>query len=198
MNNWNEQHKNRELESDFLYKLKSNLQDDISLYRKVNAKNQFYLKHLDSALVIISNPKAYTPKDLRNHLKYILLVSRFNTKRVTFDNLLSTGRMNIILNDSLNEALFQYYNRVGIIKEAITESTDDYVRSTIGPEFLKFDYVLNPTEFYSKSLMDYKSNPLITNGIQFKMFLLGAQESDYIDQIISAENIIELINSELK
>src|SRR5210317_1047306 len=57
VNNWNENRKENLVYQKFLVKLKSNLKDDISLYKDVIEKNIRYNKHLDTCITILKNYK---------------------------------------------------------------------------------------------------------------------------------------------
>jgi Family of unknown function (DUF6090) len=198
INNWNEKQKDNNLEQIFLQKLKSNLQDDITLYKSVSARNDEYTKHLDSALIMLHNYKNHTTKDFQNHLQYLMFSSRFNTNKTAFNNLMSIGKMNIIQNDSITESLFLYYRRVLKIKEGLAEAIDAYNRNTYGPKILEFDYLNTSSNFKTKSLEDYANYPLIINSLNFKNFMFTLLLNEHKEQINNAASIIKLINSELK
>ncbi len=203
INNWNEKQKDNNLEQIFLQKLKSNIQDDITLYKSATANNVEFTKHLDSAVIMLHNYKNHTTKDFQNHLQYLMFSSRFNTNKTAFNNLMSIGKMNIIQNDSITEKLFLYYREVLLIKESMAEAIDTYNRNTFGPTILEFDYLntdnLNASSnFKTKSLEDYANYPLIINSLNFKKFMFTVLLNDHKKQINNAESIIKLINSDLK
>lgn len=207
INNWNEAQKDNRLEQTFLIKLKSNLNDDIILYKDRIERNTILYNHLDTSLTILKNHKNYSTEDLQVHLRHILFFHRFNTNKTTFDNLLSSGRLNIIGNDSLTQELFLYYRMISQNQESLAESIDAYSRYTIGPSFLEFDFVdssldvyleYSKSSFSLKPIESYVENPKILNHISYKMLLINVIMNAYKRQIINAENIIDIIDSEIK
>lgn len=198
INNWNETQKDNYLEQSFLKKLKSNLEDDITLFKEVNGNNGTYLKHLDSAKMIIENYKNFTTSDLQKHLPFLMYYTRFNTNQTAFNNLVSIGKLNIIQNDSLTERLLLYYRRINLLKESMAEGIDAYNRNFFGPALLSFDYLNTPPNFKSKDLEAYVEEPVLINSIRVKSLMLNKLNKDYTDQIEEAEDLIALIDTQLK
>lgn len=207
INNWNENRKDNLLEQTFLIKLKYNLQDDIALYQDRIKLNTEIINHLDTSLIILQNYKSYATEDLQEHLRHIRFFHRFNTNRTTFDNLLSSGRLDIIRNDSLTQELFLYYREVSQNQESLAESVDTYSRNTFVPSLLEFDFLDNALDINSKPkkstfglkpLQSYVENPEIVNHISHKMMLVRGVIKAYTQQIKNAERIISLIDSEIK
>ena len=77
VNNWNQSNKDNLLEKTFLNKLKSNLQDDVNLYKDIIIGNEMIYNHLDTASAILKNYKSHTTEDLQEHLNYIFFFNRF-------------------------------------------------------------------------------------------------------------------------
>ena len=207
VNNWNENRKDNRLEQTFLTKLKSNLQDDIALYRDRIELNTNIINHMDSSLIILKNYKSYATEDLQEHLRHIRFFHRFNTNKTTFDNLLSSGRLDVIRNDSLTQELFLYYREISQNQESLAESVDTYSRNTIVPSLLKFDFLENALDINSKPkksnfglkpLQSYVENPEIVNHISHKTVLVKGVINAYSRQIKNAEGIKSLIDKELK
>jgi len=198
VNNWNENRKENLVYQKFLVKLKSNLKDDISLYKNVIEKNTMYNKHLDTCITILKNYKEYTTKDLQPHLAFIQYLSRFNSNNSAYINLQSTGKLNIISNDSLSEKLILYYRDITKQEKGVVEATDAYSRNTFGPMLLEFDFKKPSLEFEFRPLKEYAKNPKIVNSIELKVNMLNTISKRYTEQIDNAESILKLINSELK
>jgi Family of unknown function (DUF6090) len=198
INNWNEKQKDNNLEQIFLQKLKSNLQDDITLYKSASARNDEIAKHLDSAIIMLHNYKDHTTKDFQKHLPNLMFSSRFNPNKTAFNNLMSIGKMNIIQNDSITEKLFLYYREVLSTKESIGEGMDTYNRNIFGPAILEFDYLNTSSNFKTKSLEYYANYPLIINSLNLKKIMSTVLLNNHKEKINNAESIIKLINSELK
>ncbi|WP_197056937.1 DUF6090 family protein [Cellulophaga sp. Hel_I_12] len=206
INNWNEAEKDHKLEHVFLLKLKSNLKADIALYKDRIEKNTLNNHHLDSSLTILKNYKSHTTVELQEHLRFIFFFHRFNPNKTTFDNLVSSGRLNIIRNDSLTESLFLYYRLISQQQESLAESIDDYSRNTMGPALLEFDFIDNSLDytlkpikssFGVKPIESYVENPKIVNSISYKILFVDVIVRAYTSQITKAESIIDLIDNEL-
>lgn len=207
INNWNESQKDIRLEQTFLIKLKSNLQDDSALYKDRIEQNMKIYNHLDTSLTILKNYTSFTTEDLQKHLRYIMFFHRFNTNKTTFDNLLSSGRLDVIRNDSITQELFLYYREISQNQESLAESIDAYSRNTFGPSLLEFDFIENSLDYFSKPmkssfdlkpLQSYVENPTIVNHITYKMLLIKTIVNAYKRQITNAERIINRIDKELK
>ncbi|MDT0558255.1 DUF6090 family protein [Ichthyenterobacterium sp. W332] len=198
VNNWNEKRKESLEYQKFIIKLKSNLQDDINLYNQAIDDNTNHLKHLDTSLMILKNHKTYTTKDLQPHLAYIQYLSRFNSNNTAYINLQSTGKLNIVTNDSLSDKLILYYRDITLQEKSITAGIDAYNRNTFGPLLLEFDFKNPSSEFGYKPLIAYAKNPKIVNSIELKSIMLNLIIRRYTEQIENAESIIKLIHSEIK
>lgn len=198
VSNWNEQRKENLEYQKFIIKLKSNLQDDINLYKKAIEDNTNHLKHLDTSLIILKNHKNYTTKDLQPHLAYIQYLSRFNSNNTAYINLQSTGKLNIITNDSLSDNLILYYRDITLQEKSITAGIDTYSRNTFGPLLLEFDFKSPSVEFGYKPLIAYAKNPKIVNSVELKSLMLKSIIASYTNQSKNAESIIKRINSEIK
>jgi hypothetical protein len=198
INNWNEKRKENLVYQKFLVKLKSNLKDDISLYKDVIGDNTTYSKHLDTCLTILKSYKDYSTKDLQPHLAFIQYSSRFNSNNSAYINLQSTGKLNIINNDSLSEKLILYYRDIRIQDKSIIEGVDTYSRNTFGPMLLEFDFKKPSLEFEFKPLKEYAKNPKIINSIELKATMVKLINTKYRVQIENAESILKLVNSELE
>jgi hypothetical protein len=198
VNNWNEVRKENILEQVFLQKLRSNLQEDILLYQEVIVDAEEFEEGLDSALIMMQNYEDFNKDDLQKYLQVLMYSSRFITNQTAFNNLSSIGKINVIDNDSITEGLFLYYRRAQIIKESVQSGIDNYNRNTFGPEILSFDYINTPPGFQGKTIKEYAEYPLFMNGIAIKKTMFQLLKRNYLEQIEKAEDIIELINLEIK
>ena len=207
INTWNENRKDNLLEQTFLIKLKSNLQDDIALYKDRIELNMKIYNHLDTSLTILANYKLYSTENLQEHLRHIRFFHRFNPNKTTFDNLLASGRLDVIRNDSLTQELFLYYREISQNQESLAESIDVISRNTFVPSLLEFDFLGNSLDISSqpmKSSFDlkpieaYVESPKIVNHITHKMLMVKTVVNAYTRQIEYAERISKLIESEIK
>ena len=202
INNWNEERKMRVKEEYFLSKQSSNLKDDIKQFYQVIEYEKDVAHHLDSILIIIRNPTRFEIADLRNHERSFFAFKRFYTNKTAFDNLVSSGQIDIIENQSLVEKLFTYYRDVNEQESSGDAALATYSRNNVGPFFMQFDFQNSSNDHgksklrKEKSLIEYHLEPQADNLIVFKLSLINSQISSYNELIKKAEIIIKILESD--
>jgi len=204
-NNWNIS-KEAQKEKEFaLHKLVENLKQDTTYLKGALEGGNNYISALDSCLIILKNPNAYS-KDyfsrLFSNMNYTL---PFEYNQITFNEMSNSGKLKLIKNQVLTDSLFHYYDDKNFkaVSDALNFFTRDNIRSyTMGYDFMILTGNLDnysETEFKieQKSLMDYSSDVRIINSIRFKIVLLKMLTERYDLLVISASNLITLINEEL-
>jgi len=204
-NNWNIA-KTAQKEKEFaLQKLIENLNQDIRYLQGGIENGKSYISALDSSLIMLKNPNAYSKKhfsELFGNMNYTL---GFDFNQITFNEISNSGKLKLIKNQKLIDSLFRYYD-YGVFKpveDAINFHTRDNVRSyTMGYDYmiLPHDIETNfPSEFNikPKSLLDYSSDVRIINSIRFKILLFTMLLERYDLLAQSASHLITLINEEL-
>jgi len=113
INNWNENRKNRQIEKDYLNGILSNLEEDIINYKETIERDTLLLNY---ATVL---QKAFTDENIRSDKvlmkKVILLTNAYNgfgSSRTVFEDMVSSGKINLIKSDSLRQTLTKYYQFV--------------------------------------------------------------------------------------
>ena len=212
LNNWNENRKQRQDEVYFLSKLKSNLKEDVKLFSRV-IDDPNVVDQLDTMLMMFQNPQQYERADFGNKIRYIRHFMRFSPAKMTFDNMISTGRIEVLQNQTLVEKLFLYYRNVEFRSMAGDAALAHYTRDIFMPYFLAFDHWDNfdhilpgakylenhqfPFEVNKKTIQAFAEDPMIVNSIKTKLFMLENQKVIYRDLRQEAQEIISLLEAQL-
>jgi hypothetical protein len=198
ISNWNDEKKTRAKEEYFLTKLSSNLNDDIKQFKQVGEYEEDVASHLDSILIIVRNPNKFDLEDLRDHSNALFSFKRFYATKTAFDNLVSSGQIDIIRDQLLVEKLFIYYRDVDEQSISGDAALAAYSRNNVGPFFMQFDFLSNQTVSVMrkrKSLMEYHQEPNVENLVRLKLSLIKTQLRSYSTLTKSAEEIVKILES---
>lgn len=193
INNWNNTTKDRKKETIYLNKIVSNLNDDVALYTSIMSRDSTMLDQLNILMRSLTDESETEIFKIRRNIPYLMTTQSFTPNRTTFDNMISSGQIEIISNDSIVEQLFLYNREVDRLKEGIDGALIDYSRNTFGPFILSYGDINHKNE----DIGHYKNHPFLVNGTFFKLNMLSGQISAYDQQIKRALQIIELIKNEL-
>tara|TARA_R110000782_G_scaffold258028_1_gene347573 strand:+ start:387 stop:1148 length:762 start_codon:yes stop_codon:yes gene_type:complete len=212
INTWNENRKNKNEASFQLSKLKDNLNADKAQIKMVIDEDSTYINNLIFCGRVLSKEVNATKEEFTDRFQDIYNTINFNPVRGTFDGLISSGKIELISNQELLDALFSYYNSNSY--KAWDSAMTDYSRHIIAPYLLNFDHIPNIrdenegsgfthfdiTKFSvpSKTIDDYKNNQFILNAIRIKIQLFEGQKLQYLDFQKEIDTIIASIDSQLK
>ncbi|RED44247.1 DUF6090 family protein [Seonamhaeicola aphaedonensis] len=195
INNWNINNANKKEEIYYLQKLKLNLQQDTTHVRTKLRLIYRDLSMLDSLEIEIKNPLK-TSFSNRLYTTTLLLQYGFSPQTSTFDNLKSTGKLNLINNQILVDSLFVYYNDLENSTKQKIESMETYGRNSIGPYLMKFDEIAFHeylTGTPRKSPNAYGNDVFIMNAINLKRWNTHGLREDYEMVYQRAVSLIEMI-----
>jgi hypothetical protein len=212
INTWNENQKS-EKEAQFqLSKLKDNLNSDKAQVKLAIAIDDNYIHNLIFCVKVLSGETESSKDEFMVHFQVMFNTNAFNPTRGTFESLISSGKIELINNQSLLDDLFSYYNTNSYV--AWDSSMKDYTRTIFAPYLLNFDHVPNNidteegsgfTQFdiskfsvASKAIDDYKNNLFIINALRMKIQLLEGQKLQYIELQKEIGTLIERLDNELK
>lgn len=212
INTWNENRKDENEASFQLSKLKDNLKADKAQIKMVIDLDSAYIDNLVYCVKVLSNDVDATKEEFIDRFQDMLNTNSFNPIRGTFDGLISSGKIELISNQELLDALFSYYNNNSY--KSWDSAMTDYSRNIIAPYLLNFDHVPNirdekrGTSFIqfdiakfsvpSKTIDEYKNNQFILNALRVKIQLFEGQKMEYIDLQKEIDTLVESINDELK
>lgn len=141
---------------------------------------------------------------------YLSEVVDFSPTRGTFDGLISSGKIELINNHNLLDALFSYYNANEY--KGWDSALEDYSLNVIIPYLLGFDHISNGSldegidyiqfdiskfNIPSKSLENYKNDLFLLNGLRFKIQMFEGQKAAYTELIKVIDPLINSIDIEL-
>jgi hypothetical protein len=212
LNNWNENYKNEKEARFQLSKLKDNLKADKSQLKHAIAVDSSMIENLIICVKVLSNDLEASKEEFTNRFQYIFNTNDFNPTRGTFEGLISSGKIELITNQELLDALFSYYNNNSYT--AWDSSIIDYSRNIFAPYLLNFDHVPNITDknegtdftyfdvskfsIPSKSIDAYKNDQFIINALRIKIQLFEGQKLAYLDLSKDIDELISRIENELK
>ncbi|MBK9256087.1 MAG: hypothetical protein IPM42_11405 [Saprospiraceae bacterium] len=138
-NNWNVERVAQKELAFSLNKLIVNLEQDVESLNKEMAGNKTIISNLDSCLIILKSPDKYTKSYFLKLFFPINSVAEFNSNKVSFNNLTSSGKFQSIRNEALIDSLFHYYNSEPYkpVENAIINHTRDVIR----PYLMGFDFI---------------------------------------------------------
>ena len=194
INNQNEFRKDRGKEQIFLNKLKSNLDTDKVTYHSIIKKHDEFGKSIDTLTKILQNKISVNPEIFNKNVGAVYEMSQFTVTKTAFDNLLGSGNLDIISNDSLAEKILLYYREVEKLDKGIDNVFFVQSMDNITPYMLaNFD-----SRDFETSYDKLKEDSFFYNSISMKRGLINQQRKYYENQIYKIEEIIEFINLELK
>ena len=123
----------------------------------------------------------------------LLSIFNFSPQTSTFDNLISTGKLALLTNQSLVDSLFVYYNDLNNYTKQVNEGINVYSRNTIAPFLLEFDDIRNPR----RKPIDYGNETFIKNVIELKIGLINNLKYRYGNASKRCLNIFEMIDAQL-
>jgi len=212
INNWNENNKS-EKEANFqLSKLRDNLISDKAQLMAAISSDSLYIDNLVYCVNVLANEIEAPKEKFIDNLQYLSSIMSFDPIRGTFDGLISSGKIELISNQNLLEALFSYYN--SNVYTAWDSALKDYSRNVIMPYILGFDHISNATDkndgtdfthfdvskfsVPSKTIDDYKNSLFVINGLRKKIELFEGQKIAYIELLKDLDDLIISLGDELK
>ncbi len=211
INTWNENRKSEKEARFQLSKLKDNLNSDKAHIKTVISVDSTYINNLTFCIKALSNEVTATKEEFIDHFQFIFNTNDFNPVRGTFDGLISSGKIELISNQELLDALFSYYNNNSY--RSWDSAMTDYSRHIFAPYLLNFDHVPNITDenegtyftqfditkfaVPSKTIDDYKNNQFILNALRVKIQLFEGQKLQYIDLQKEIDTLIKNLDMEL-
>lgn len=200
INIWNENRKSNEIKQYYLESLKNNIIQDTAHInsRLTDLSHTIYL--IDS----LSNlsPELSSNESLSAILPNILMNTfNMNIETSTIEDLKSTGNLKLIEDKSLRNLILFYYKDVGSQEKGLNSAVSAYARETIGPYLMK-NYGLAFIEGnLSKDIKDrfpltitqLKRDVFLVNILGFRKMLLLSLKQTYLDALLNANQLLEMI-----
>ncbi len=168
INNWNEARKDREKEQLFLHKLNSNLSNDIISLKNIMHSDSLIIQDLtklSNEILTVKDPKELSV-DNNSRYKHF----EFSANTSLYDNMVSTGQIGLFRNDSIFDALTNYYKNATQANNGLDASIKKYA-GEIESFYLKFDHFLYDKKLPKKNISDYRNEPFVLNSLYGKKIL---------------------------
>ena len=199
INNWNENRKNRISESEYYCKLLADFELDRQNIAELYKESQHKIETSKKLLLDLNNKNRDKSFLVNNYLQ-ALRTNAFSPSKVAMTDLVSSGKLNLLVNDSLKNSLVRYYgeldnllyqleiNRSKSIERAflyddITQFGHqyfDYVAKSLGNEILETlpinDWHLDSESKYYKQFR----NDLVL------FITMSEREKQHFDKILKA------------
>jgi len=216
INNWNENLKSQKEQYFILNKLQSDINSDINLIQKAQGELEINISNFIWCLEVLGRKEEASKEEFFNKFGAMIAIIGFNQNTTTFNNLVSSGKLELIDNKSLSDAIVKYYTNN---YRGWDTAMRDYTRNSIGPYLLRFDHIpqMNQTdglknnydvlgEFYEadiasfdvqpKNLEDYRKDLFIINALRQKIFNYQGQLGQYKNLLKEMEQLVEDIENE--
>ncbi|MCF8259868.1 MAG: hypothetical protein K9J12_03785 [Melioribacteraceae bacterium] len=187
INNLNARKNDRNKEVVYLNRLTTNLNSDIRLYNLIIKKDSSLIKDLEIMNSDYLDGQNNGKKTISN-LSSLFSGYHFTSNSTTIDNIISSGKIEIIRSNYLLEDIFLYYRTTDDIEKGIDEAISEYNRAVFGPLIIELDI---------ENLSD-KQKIKFKNSINMKIDLLNNQLKIYSSQRELAKNLLNKINKELE
>lgn len=109
INNWNEQYQERKEELRLLQKFKTDFTKEVLELKRCQNRERKLISHVDSMFVLMGQQNNQYLDSFIELSRSIGFVTEFRVSSGTYEEAVSSGKMDVILNDSLRELLFNYY-----------------------------------------------------------------------------------------
>ena len=208
---WNENKKNTAETRFQILKLMDNLRADQDQLKGAISQNEYYLEDLIFCVNVLSNDTMATKSDFMERFQHMTVTLDFAPTRGAFEGLISSGKIQLITNQSLLDDLFTYYNTSSYV--SWDSSIKDYARNVISPYLMNFDHLPNITDkreglgftqfdiskfsIPGKSNTDYKNDQFILNALRLKIQLFEGQKIQYVALLKEIEALIGKLDMEL-
>jgi len=220
--NWNESQQDQKEQLVILELLELDIQSDIKLIETTTEMQKVikadYLFCLDVLARKVDVPKAEFDKSFAS----MIILPKFTQKRTSFENLVSSGKLELIENLALTNQFITYYNDG---YDGWNTAMQDYTRNIIAPYLMEFDYMQLPnnqsdnlkkhievnygtyhdtsthidiTQFdvKPKSIEDYRNNVFIINALRYKVLNIEGQIDAYTGLLEHSESLLDKISVE--
>ncbi len=216
--NWNEAQQDQKEQLVILELLESDIQSDIQLIEFITEFQKLmkadYLFCLDVLARKIDAPKSEFDKRFAS----MITLPSFTQKRTSFENLVSSGKLELIESQTLTNQLINYYNHS---YDGWNTAMQDYTRNIIAPFLMEFDYIQLPNnqsdniksrmevkyrtsnqidliqfDVKQKNLDDYRNSIFIINALRYRVLNIEGQIDSYKALLDLSELLLEKINFE--
>lgn len=214
INSWNQDRINSRKEQDYLIGLKNDLEKQIISFEDSNRFNDFIVSKGESILVeFSSNGNILEIDSINKKLSYLMYTSKYLEFRTTFNELNSTGQINLIKEKSLRSEVIRYYQNSEYHKEGVNGNTDNVIYNQIFP-IIKSSIIIDPENFnfgneriqleeklkttFEKNLNNSDKLFELVNAISLRIIVSQTNKSHVQEAQNEAQLLLDHINNELR
>ena len=199
VNNWNENRKNTIKETRFLQSFKWDTEANITELKRVIKKSNATAQSLDSILLLKSD--SIPDIDVFNFTKLVMTgtgFTVFGTHEGTVSDILGSGNLDIIKNDSIRLAIGSWYSNLKAIREwekIEKKSVDDY------GDYLKLHiniYALDSLSVITPEIKNFLMNDrYFLNSVSDRYLYPLELHFLYKEKLPKLERLLKIIDNEL-
>lgn len=171
INNWNEKRKDSFKEQFILKNLKVNIKSDLERITVSIKSLQNNISDLNDCLVILARKTEVDEQEFKNKFSRILSFINFDITTTAFDNVISTGKIELIENEVLIDSIVNYFN---YDYRQWDSAMNDYTRNIIASFLHKFEHIpylrldsrkvdISQFDIKPKTVDDYRKELFIIN-----------------------------------
>ncbi len=198
---WRDERKDSETEAEYLSRLRIDVAADIErfyLFEKIlETKARFLQSLLDHT---IDSEFAHDPRSLMEAVQYSSYIALPDSVSTTFDELQSTGRLALIQDLAVRDALSKYYSGFQHISAILSEPIGNYKRLLWGtvPGAVSRDWRLSNSissaDELRQSLELLQANPDLPAALNSEITYATSMQYYLVMYRNQAENLLHLLN----
>lgn len=205
INSWNDYRKERKSEQLILHNFKNNLETDIELLNQFQDGAEIGLKAVDTTLLIVNGHLGFNFNSFSSSIEKILSNNYFQSTTTTFDQAISTGKIDLILDDKLRSELLYYYKltKLNFDDNRMLETNQKFVFPSIFSTVVPTKTIAHALTGIENNLPELDLEALGKNRefitwVLFKKSAFQRQSQNYMFLKDEVEHLIEMINGQLQ
>ncbi|WP_228853521.1 hypothetical protein [Aegicerativicinus sediminis] len=202
INSWNQDRKDAKTELDVLKKLNTNIQTDTATFHKGISQIQSSLDKLNIIEDEINNEKL--DRFSINIIRPMLDAVNINLETTTWENLKSTGELNLIKNAQLTDSIQNYYIQFSLNSRAWTDAYVEYNRNILAPKFFELDdfSMFAPSDsidpdIQKKQPFAYGQSIFFRNSLRYRKGALQSLLIVFKKDLSRAKSVLKMLNEEI-
>jgi hypothetical protein len=196
INNWNQQRINIKKEHRYILEIKENLGEDLQNTQNVLAYNKLKLEAIDSAFYYLSlmSKKPHLGKEFSELLPIITNHTLFTPTEVAFNNITSTGNIDILRSHNLRKQISQYYsdNMLDGVQNQLVISTQNFL-NVLAPKMINktmMHFITNRDfDVINVNELSVHKDPEVLSGL-FVMLNKTREHNKLINQMETKINVL--------
>ncbi len=211
LNNLNEKNKLAKSEVYYLEKLLTNLQEDSTELNLQLTWMKAILSEIDTTFYMLQDESHFKNDEFVGNLSSLIKFTRFYQNDAIYQNLIASGKIDLISNKELIDLLFYYYDPAYLYK-SWDDGANHYTLNVLGPFVLntaeiKIDgknfgvplgKLANEITLPNRSYNSYREDRILINYLRMKNILLLQQKEIYTKEVMpDIINLMKIIKEEI-